>query len=108
MMNDAPHSRFFDLLVLTHSWEGQPSYYMKSIHDVEVSISAWVSHVMPLNFFAIVWLHVKTKRKNTMYHGPMNASKETLSRGSLHFYHSPMEIFYVSLFNVLDNEWHVK
>ncbi len=46
-MNNAPDSRF---LVLTGSWEGQPSYYMNfiSIHDVKVSISAWVSHVMPM------------------------------------------------------------
>ncbi len=38
-----------DFLVLTHSQEGQPSYYMKliNIHGIEVSISAWVSHSMP-------------------------------------------------------------
>ncbi len=46
-MNDACDSRF---LVLSHSREGQPPYCMKliNIHDVEVSISVWVSHVMPL------------------------------------------------------------
>ncbi len=52
MMNDAPDSRLETayFLVLTHSWEGPPSYYMKriDIHDFEVSISAWVSHVRPL------------------------------------------------------------
>ncbi len=33
----------------------QPSYYMKliNIHDVEVSLSAWVSHVMPLKILSI-------------------------------------------------------
>ncbi len=31
--------------------KSQPSYYMKliNVHDVEVSISAWVSHAMPFN-----------------------------------------------------------
>ncbi len=56
MMNNAPDSRlktlaFSDFLLLTHSRESQPSYYMKlfDIHNVVVSISAWVSHAMPLS-----------------------------------------------------------
>ncbi len=45
MMNDAPYSR-----LETHSREGQPPYYMKliNVHDVKVSISAFVCNAMPL------------------------------------------------------------
>ncbi len=45
MMNDAPDSR-----LETHSQEGRPPYFMKliNIHEIEVYISACVSHVMPL------------------------------------------------------------
>ena len=50
---EQPEDDFLDFLVLTHSREGQPTYCMKLInmYDVEVSISAWVSHVVPLRNF---------------------------------------------------------
>ncbi len=37
------------MAIVTNSGRGQPSYYMNliNIHDIEVSISVWVSHTIP-------------------------------------------------------------
>ena len=55
---------------------GQPSDYTKliNIHDVGVSISAWVSHVMPLNPYGPLGFRSFKNLLSEEYHGMDSSS----------------------------------